>query len=214
MPQCKRTGRGSKPGNVKKQSHKKANAVPRMSAEEKRLAREMHFDQGMSRTEVAEALNRNLGTICRQLAMHKAPKPIGRPKALTETKVDSLVTSLEKMVDEAGSRYEVTLPMLMKRSKVKASYRVVADALHERGFWFRSLRAKPILTPQDGGGSSWPCAPAPTPSPCPPPRRRSRPAHHSPRPAVAGEAPGAAPAAGPARVRQPASSEPSTRRRI
>ena len=39
--------------------------------------------------------------------------------------------------------------MLMKRSKVKVSYRVVADALHERGLWFRSLRAKPILTPQD-----------------------------------------------------------------
>ena len=108
MPQCKRRGRGSKPGNVKRQSHKKANVVPRMSAEEKRLAREMHFDQGMSRTDVAEALNRNLGTICRQLAMHKALKPIGRPKALTETKVDSLVALLEKMVDEAGSRYEVT----------------------------------------------------------------------------------------------------------
>ena len=120
-----------------------------MSAEEKRLAREMHFDQGMSRTDVAEARNRNLGTICRQLAMHKAPKPIGRPKALTETKVDSLVALLEKMVDEAGSCYEVTLPMLMKRSKVKVSYRVVADAVHERGLWFRSLRAKPILTPQD-----------------------------------------------------------------
>ena len=149
MPQCKRRGRGSKPGNVKRQSHRKANVVPRISAEEKRLAREMHFDQGMSRTDVAEALHRNLGTICRQLAMHKAPKPIGRPKALTETKVDSLVALLEKMVDEAGSCYEVTLPMLMKRSKVKVSYRVVADALHERGLWFRSLRAKPILTPQD-----------------------------------------------------------------
>ena len=63
MPQCKRRGRGSKPGNVKRQSHRKANAVPRIIAEEKRLAREMHFDQGMSRIDVAEALNRNLGWV-------------------------------------------------------------------------------------------------------------------------------------------------------
>lgn len=136
-------------GRVRKGTLKAANAVPRMSMDEKRLAREMHFDRGFSRTQVAEALGRDLGTICRQLGKGKAAKPIGRPKLLTETKVDSLVATLDKMVDEAESCYEVSLPMLMKRTRVKASYRVVANALHARGYWFRSLRAKPILTPDD-----------------------------------------------------------------
>jgi len=134
---------------VGKKAMKSATAVPRMSAEEKRLAREMHFDRGLSRAKVAEALGRDLGTICRQLAKPKAAKPIGRPKLLTEAKVDSMVATLEKMVDEAASCYEVSLPTLMKRTRLKASYRVVANALHERGYWFRNLRTKPILTPED-----------------------------------------------------------------
>ena len=39
--------------------------------------------------------------------------------------------------------------MLMKKAKPKACAKVVANALHERGYRFRDLREKPILTPTD-----------------------------------------------------------------
>ena len=46
------------PRLVGKRAMKRPNAVPRMTAEEKRLAREMHFDRGFSRAKIAEALGR------------------------------------------------------------------------------------------------------------------------------------------------------------
>ncbi len=52
-------------------------------------------------------------------------------------------------MDEAEANYEVTLDMLMKRSWAKVCSKVVANAFHERGFWFRDLRHKPILLPED-----------------------------------------------------------------
>ena len=53
------------------------------------------------------------------------------------------------MIDKAKAEHEVTLPMVMRRCRVKVCERVVADALHKRGYWFRKLRNKMILTPQD-----------------------------------------------------------------
>ena len=70
------------PRLVKKRAMK-PNAVPRMTADKKRLAREMHFDRGLPRVEVAKALGRELSTIVRQLAKKSAAKPIRRPKALS-----------------------------------------------------------------------------------------------------------------------------------
>ena len=53
------------------------------------------------------------------------------------------------MVEEADGAYEVTLGVLMRRRRPKFCERVVADALHARGYWFRKLRNKMILTPTD-----------------------------------------------------------------
>ena len=122
---------------------------PRMTRAEKRVARGMHFDRNMTPTEVAEALGRSLSTICRLLAQKKAPMPIGRPPALSETKIDGIVGLLEQMVDEADATHEVTMDMLMKRGRLKVCKKVVAKALHARGYMFRDLRQKPILTPDD-----------------------------------------------------------------
>lgn len=44
---------------------------------------------------------------------------------------------------------KVSLAMLMTRSRTKFSARTVANRLHERGYRFRDLRQKPILTPDD-----------------------------------------------------------------
>jgi hypothetical protein len=122
---------------------------PRMTADEKRIAREMHFEQKMKRTDVAKVLRRDLSSICRLIAQKEIPNPVGRPTQLTEKEVDRIVEVLEKMVDEAEACREVTMDMLMKRSRAKACSKVVANAIHKRGYWFRDLRHKPILTPED-----------------------------------------------------------------
>ena len=54
---------------------------PRMTADEKRLAREMHFGRNIPRAEIAKTLNRNLSSVCRLLAQEHVPAPIGRPPA-------------------------------------------------------------------------------------------------------------------------------------
>ena len=134
---------------IKKGPAFKEKKPPRMTPDEKRLAREMHFDRGMQPVQVAKCLGRGLSSVCRLLAQKKAPKPIGRPKILSKERVDKLIELLKKMVDDAEALHEVTMDMLMRRSRIKACRRVVADALHLRGYYFRDLREKPILTPED-----------------------------------------------------------------
>ena len=145
---AKLQGREGKTGGVKKHSLKETQ-TPRMTVDEKRLARQMHFEQGVSRASVARILKRDLSSICRLLAQKEAPAPIGRPAGLNDTQIDKLCALVEEMVDTAEANYEVSLSMVMKRSRVKVCSRVVANALHDRGYWFRDLRYKPILTPDD-----------------------------------------------------------------
>lgn len=120
-----------------------------MTPDEKNLVRRMHFEQSKKPTDIAEALGRSLSAVCRLLAQKKAPKPIGRPKALSDAKVDRIVALLDNMVDEADGNYEVTLDQLVRRSRLKVCKKVVANALHDRGYKFRDMRQKPILTPAD-----------------------------------------------------------------
>ena len=90
-----------------------------MTADEKRLARDMHFGRNIPRVEIAKILNRNLSSVCRLLAQEHVPAPIGRPPALMEEQIDRICKLLEKMVDEAEAEYEVSLAMLMKRARLK-----------------------------------------------------------------------------------------------
>ena len=126
-----------------------ADQTPRLSMAEKGIIRQMHFDQGMSRTRIACLLKRSLSTVSRLLAQKKAPRSIGRPRVLSGAKIDRICTLLDNMVDDAGGNREVTLAMLMRRARLKASERTVSDALHSRGYRFRNMRSKPILTPDD-----------------------------------------------------------------
>ena len=104
-----------------------------MTPDENNLVRRMHFEQSKKPTDIAEALGRSLSAVCRLLAQKKAPKPIGRPKALSDAKVDRIVALLDNMVDEADGKYEVTLDQLVRRSRLKVCKKVVANALHDRG---------------------------------------------------------------------------------
>ena len=121
---------------------------PRMTDCEKRLARKW-YKEGVERVEIASRLGRQLSGVVKFLKQKVKPQPLGRPKLLSVADVDGLVKTLEKMVDEADATYEVSALMLHKASKLKCSIRTMADAVHERGYYFRDLRHKPILTPED-----------------------------------------------------------------
>ena len=113
------------------------------------IVRQMHFEQGFSRTSIASILQRSSSSVSRLLAQKKAPKPVGRPRALTKSKLDRVCALLDKMVDEAGGDHEITLAMLMRRARLRISERTLADGIHSRGYRFRNMRSKPILTPDD-----------------------------------------------------------------
>ena len=123
--------------------------TPRMTASEQSLVRRMHFEQGKSRSEIAGLLQRALSSVSRLLAQKKSPMPIGRPRALTEANIDRIVATVESLVDGADGDLEVTLAMVMRRCRLKVSPRTVSNALHSRGYRFRNMRQKPILTPSD-----------------------------------------------------------------
>ena len=119
---------------------------PRMTKDEKRIILQMASERNMPPIKIAEAVGRHVSNISRLLKKKKETK-MGRPLILTKEQVDRLEALLEAMVDKAAGNKEVTLGMLMRRSRTKASVRTVADRLRKRGYQFRDLREKPTLTP-------------------------------------------------------------------
>ena len=122
---------------------------PRMTPDEKRLVREMHFDRHMKPADIARTVGRDLSCVVRLLKQTRVPNRIGRPAALSEAQIDKVVKELERMVDKADACEEITVTMLLRRCRIKACERVLSNALHSRGYWFRALRKKMILTPAD-----------------------------------------------------------------
>eukprot|EP00439_Symbiodinium_sp_Y106_P065756 s40_g10.t1 len=53
------------------------------------------------------------------------------------------------MIVKADGRHTVTVEMLQKAAKIHASCRTILRALHARNIFFRKLREKPVLTPED-----------------------------------------------------------------
>ena len=128
---------------------KKTNAKPpRMTADEKRLARSMVFDKEMAPSAVATAIGRDKSSITRLLAQKKATS-MGRPAVLTTAQKDRMEKVVEEMVEKADANYEVTLPMVHRRCRLKCSQRTVSRALRSRGYHFFKLYEKMILTPED-----------------------------------------------------------------
>ena len=121
----------------------------RMTQDEKRIIREMHFERGMAPAEIDKVMPFDLSNICRLLAQKKSPNPIGRQAALSEAKIDRAVRVLEGMVEDADASKEVTMGMVLCKARLKCCERTLSKALHKRGYWFRTLRKKMILTPED-----------------------------------------------------------------
>ena len=123
---------------------------PRMSVDEQRLARLWHAEDGLGPTEIGARLRRSAGSISRLLAVDPDHKnAVGRPRKLTEGQIDNVVKLVERMVVEADAEAEVTMRMVLERSRLRVSLRTVANALHARGYYFHRLREKLLLTPED-----------------------------------------------------------------
>ena len=121
----------------------------KLSDEEVRLAQLWYKEDGMDPSEIAELLRRDKSTMTRLLVMEKERKPLGRPVILDDAAVDKLVALLDYMVVQADANHEVTVDMLRRRARVKASNRTISEALHSRKVYFRRLREKPMLTSED-----------------------------------------------------------------
>ena len=105
---------------------------PRMTPDEKRIIRDMHFERGMKPADIARDLGRDPSCVGRLLAQKKAPNPIGRRPALSEAQIDRAVQVLEEMVDKAEATTEITVGMLRRRCRFKCCERVLSEAIHRR----------------------------------------------------------------------------------
>ena len=122
-----------------------------MAPAEMMLAKKWYAEEGLGSVKIAQRLGRDPSTISRLLVKKKPRKPQGRKPLLSAHTVDKLEAKLEMMVRKADSQYEVTVAMLKRSSRCKASARTILKALHARGIYFRPLRQKPVLTPDDIG---------------------------------------------------------------
>ena len=120
-----------------------------MSEEEQRLVKEWYVQDSIAPSEIASRLKRDKSTITRFLNMRKPRKKLGRTAKLTEAQIDALESKLTELIDKAAGEYEVSMSMLKRSARVKASVRTMSRALHARNIYFRPMRAKPVLTEQD-----------------------------------------------------------------
>ena len=100
-------------------------------------------------TKIALAVNRNKTTV--YTALDKKWKTVkrGRPDLLTKSEVNLLVRTAKSMIKQAAAKKEITLAMIKKRSKLKASEKCLRKALIKRNIRFRRMRSKPLLTKAD-----------------------------------------------------------------
>eukprot|EP00439_Symbiodinium_sp_Y106_P061416 s2926_g9.t1 len=120
-----------------------------MSPEEIRLAKRWYHDDGIKPSEIADRLGRSKSALTRLLVKQVPRKKQGRAPLLSKAQVDYLQKRVCDMVVQADAEYRVTVDMLRKTTKVKASCRVILEELHARGLYFRKLREKPVLTDTD-----------------------------------------------------------------
>ena len=130
----------------------KSHAAPgwtQMTNVEIRLAKTWYNDEKLPPSQIAKRLGRNKSSLTRLLVKQTKRKPQGRPRALSKAQVDLLEKRLHQLVVKADKQYTVTVAMLKKNARIKASERVILEALHERNIYFRATRGKPLLTEQD-----------------------------------------------------------------
>ena len=120
----------------------------KMTSDEIRLAQGW-YSSGTPPSTIAHRLGRNKSALTRLLVKQVPRRDQGRPRALSRAQVDLLKRKLDELVRKADCKYTVTIKMLKSATKAKASERSIARALHAENIYFRKLREKPKLTPDD-----------------------------------------------------------------
>ena len=105
-------------------------------------------DDGMWPSEIAELLHRDKSTLTRLLVKKGPRKKDGRPPSLTEDQIDRLTEKLEEMIKKANGEWPVTADMLKRTLRLKVTVKTNLT-LHLRGYWWHTMREKPLLTEQD-----------------------------------------------------------------
>ena len=120
-----------------------------MTSTEVTLAKKWYLEDGERPSEIARRLSRDKSTLTRLLVQRKPQRTQGRKTTLTPVVVDKLLHKLETMIRKADGKYEVTVARLKRSARCKACTRTILNHLHKRGVYFRPLRQKPVLTPDD-----------------------------------------------------------------
>ena len=121
----------------------------KISEDELRLALKWYEEEGLKPSECAARLGRDKSTLTRRLVKQTALKKQGRKQTLTEAEVDFLEKRLDELIRKAKGLYHVTVEMLKRNTKCKASERAILERLHKRKIYFRPMREKPLLTEED-----------------------------------------------------------------
>jgi len=119
-----------------------------MSTQEIALARAC-YDRGQKPSDIAGMLGRDKSVLTRLLCKQKPRRRQGRPALLQGPEVDLLQRRLHELTVKANGEKTVTVAQLKKATKCRASPKVILEALHKRNIFFRKLREKPVLTPED-----------------------------------------------------------------
>ena len=80
---------------------------PRMSLDEKAMVRRMHFQRKMMPAQIAAATGRDLSTIVRNLQPRKKTKKLGRPRVLSEDKINRVEKTLKDLVAKKGIQAKI-----------------------------------------------------------------------------------------------------------
>jgi len=105
------------------------------------------FKEGKSKAEIMSLTGRAKATVALQL--QRPASAVGRKCKVTPKVFKKLSRALTVLQKKAHAKKEVTVAMVKEQAKVDATDRTVLDAFHKKDIWFRPLRQKPILTPDD-----------------------------------------------------------------
>ena len=121
----------------------------KMTPTEISLAKKWYVEENLSAVKIAKRLGRDPSTVSRLVVKRVPRRKQGRSPLLSPSTIDKLEAKLEAMIQKADVTYDVTVDMLKRSTRCKASTRTILRALHKRGIYFRPLRQKPVLTPAD-----------------------------------------------------------------
>ena len=124
-------------------------AWKKVSSEEARLAKMWIKKDGKIVLDTARLLHRTPASVYRLVKNKFKLKKQGRDNTLTKAQVNQLIVKLKGYIKAARGKRMITVALLRKWTRTKACSRVILDALHARGIYFRPLREKPLLTDGD-----------------------------------------------------------------